>query len=594
MTAIDTVTDRQTGGDTGSAAPTSAQADAFNAAADGGTPAALTVSGNTIDTGRYVITGSNGYTRPNDGIRADDGMVTITDKVTNTFVDVFGDPHVYTSDGDRAEFQKDGLRIDLADGTRIEFKPTAQTNGFSHIDAVSVTKGDRTVVERGFYAADGSARVTTAPLRGDGASPAAGFGDPNATVMTTAPGGGLNTLVNARGIALSDKVNQTALDGMGGASPVSGTISPQLVALLQKLVTLLQQQVAASTTGTAGSGALMSGDTPGRTARPIPGQDAGSAPGIATSGATSVPHLIGLLRALLPPSDAEAIGPAPASMPPTTGPADGTELLHQVASLLQRLVTALSGSAAGAARAGKASDLGGLARQLIPELEQVADTAAPGGTAPGSTAATQGVGTPATQAAGSGPSAGSGPNTMLITDAQDHAITVGKFENGESTTDPSASITLQPGQTGALLYANGEAGFAAQADAGGTVQPDASRLEYEADKDGTMKYPDVSYIDGRNASITLTDGAGLTKGDGRSIAADAPAATVTLDSAGNRTVAGWYDGSTATMQAGGAYMQAALGTSGAYLHPDDDRLPADRNPMSATRSTTIKASFGEA
>ncbi len=499
MTAINTVTSRQPGGDTGAASPTSAQADAFSAAAGGGTPSTLAVTGNTIDTGRYVITGSNDYTRPNDGIHADDGMVTITDKVTHTFVDVFGDPHVFTSDGDRAEFQKDGLRIDLADGTRVEFKPTAQTNGFSHIDSVSVTKGDQTVVARGFYADDGSARVTTGPVQGDDAAPARGFNDPNATVMTTATGGGLSTLVNAHGVALSDKVNQTALDGMGGASPALGAISPQLVALLQKLVTLLQQEVAASATGTAGSGALTSGATPGQAAQPAPG---------------------------------------------TAAPVEKADLLQQVGSLLQQLTAALSGPAAGAA-------------------------------------------TP-------GPTAGSGPNTMLITDIQDHPITVEKFKNGESTTTPSASITLQPGQTGALLYGNGEAGFAAQADAGGTVQPNASRLEYEADADGVMKYPDVSYIDGRNASITLTDGAGLARGDSKSIAADAPAGTVTQDAAGNKTVAGWYDGSTATMQAGGAYMQAALGTAGAYLHPDDDRQPTDSNPMSATKSATIEASFGTA
>lgn len=503
MTAISTVTSRQTGDDARTSAPTSAQADAFSAAAGGGTPSALMVSGNTIDTGRYVITGSNDYTRPNDGIHADDGMVTVTDTVTHTFVDVFGDPHVFTSDGDRAEFQKDGLRIDLADGTRVEFKPTAQTNGFSHIDSMSVTKGDQTVVARGFYADDGSARVSTGPVQGDATTPARGFNDPNATVMTTAAGGGLNTLVNAHGVALSDKVNQTSLDGMGGASPAPGAVSPQLVALLQKLVTLLQQEVAASATGTAGSGALVSDATPGGAAQPVPGA------------ATA-----------------------------TAGAADKAELLQQVASLLQQLTAALS--------------------------------------------------SPAASAANPGPTAGSGPNTMLITDTQDHPITVEKFKNGESTTTPSATVTLQPGQTGALLYGNGEAGFAAQADAGGTVQPNASRLEYEADTDGVMKYPDVSYIDGRNASITLSDGAGLSKGDSKSIAADAPAGTVTQDSAGNKTVAGWYDGSTATMQAGGAYMQAALGTSGAYLHPDDDRRPTDSNPMSATQSATVEASFGAA
>ena len=201
---------------------------------------------------------------------------------------------------------------------------------------------------------------------------------------------------------------------------------------------------------------------------------------------------------------------------------------------------------------------------------------------------------PASAAAESGKSAGTGPNAMSITNNQDHAITVGKFKNGESTTDPSAKITLQPHQTGTLKYDNGEAGYAAQADASGKFQPTASRLEYEADKDGKMKYPDVSYIDGRNASISLTDGAGLNKGDSKSIAGSASPDIIKTDSGDGKTIAGWYDGSTSQMQAGGAFMQRQLGTSGAYLHPDDDKLSGNQNPMSGTQSSTIQASFGDA
>jgi len=191
-----------------------------------------------------------------------------------------------------------------------------------------------------------------------------------------------------------------------------------------------------------------------------------------------------------------------------------------------------------------------------------------------------------------GTSAGAGPNAVNITNNEDHAITAGKFKNGDSTTEPSAKITLQPHQSGTLRYENGESGYAAQADAGGKFQPNASRLEYEADKDGKMKYPNVSYIDGRNASIALTDGAGLNKGDSKSIAGSANPGIVTTDSANNKTVTGWYDGSTAQMQAGGAFMQSQLGTSGAYLHPDDDKLSKGQNPMSGTQSSTTNASFG--
>lgn len=191
-------------------------------------------------------------------------------------------------------------------------------------------------------------------------------------------------------------------------------------------------------------------------------------------------------------------------------------------------------------------------------------------------------------------SAGSGSNAIQITNTTDKPMTLGKFQNGQSTTDPSAQITLQPGQTGTISYANGEAGFVAKADASGTFQPNASRLEYEADADGKQKYPDVSYIDGRNASISLTDGAGLNKGDDKSIAGNAPAGTITTDAAGDKTIAGYYDGSTATMQAGADYMQSQIGTNGAYLHPADDQLAAGSNPMSSTQSNTIYASFGNA
>jgi len=278
-----------------------------------------------------------------------------------------------------------------------------------------------------------------------------------------------------------------------------------------------------------------------------------------------------------------------------------TGLVQQLVSLLQQLLTQLSGSGAGGSTSSShgagstGADLAPLATQLIPLLQQVGQT---GGTStvPAAKSAPQpgASNAPAPTPAAPSTSAGDGPNTMEITNTQSRAITVGKFKNGDSTTVPSAEITLQPGQTGTLHYANGEAGFAAQADASGKFQSNASRLEYEADPDGKMKYPDVSYIDGRNASISLTDGAGLNKGDSKSIAAGAPQSLVTTDSAGSKTIAGCYDGSTSLMQAGGAYMQSQLGTAGAYLHPNDDTSAKNQNPMSATQSATLKASFGNA
>ncbi len=399
----------------GNAAPTGSQADAFAAASGSSASTGLTVSGNSIDTGRYVITGSNSYTRPNDGTTASDGMVTIMDKTTNSFVEVYGDPHVYTSDGDLAEFQKDGLQIDLADGTQVQFNPTAQTNGFAHIAGMSVTKDDQTVVEQGFYSADRSAKVTTGPVQLGGPSSAQGFNDPNATVVTTAPGGGLNTLVNAAGVQLNDKTNQTSLDGMGGAANAPGTISPDLVSLIQKLVTLLRQQMSASEAGAMGSGALMSGNSPGQTTQTAPSQGTGASPAAPGSNATSVQKLIGLLQSELsslsagaaPASPASAAPAGPASSAPT-GPQGSAanytsagsqggqaDFIQKLVSLLQQLLTQLSGSAAGGSQAagssgGAGADLASLLEQLLPLLRQRGPTAASTGNS--ATAIPQAVG----------------------------------------------------------------------------------------------------------------------------------------------------------------------------------------------------------
>ncbi len=449
MTAVNGRMNSPTTGAGDGGAPTGVQANAFSRAASGSSSAGLTVSGNTIDTGRYVITGSNGYTRPNDSIAAGDGMVSIMDKTTNSFVDVYGDPHVYTSDGDRAEFQKNGLEIDLADGTQVQFKPTAETNGFSHIDSLAVTKRGQTVVESGFYSADGSAKVTTSTLQQGGAGSAQGFNDPNRTVMTTAQGGGLNTLVNAAGVQLSDKTNQTSLDGMGGAAKTPGAVSPELVSLLQKLVTLLLEQISASVAGSAGSGALVSGAMPGQASQPTPGQAAGSG---SAAGVSSVQQSIGLLQGELAslssgaapvsptaprPATASPQGASPASGTAVASPDGQAGLLRQIVSLLQQLLTQLSGSAAGGTQsAGPASaNVASLLKQLLPVLEQLAQTgrSAGGPAAPDPTAS----GAAGPSAAQSGPGISVAPNTGIANPPV--GSTPGGATPASSGTDPASN-----------------------------------------------------------------------------------------------------------------------------------------------------------
>lgn len=90
----------------------------------------LTQNGNTISTGRYDVIAS-------------EGKVVVFDTWTETTVKVFGDPHVRTSDGDRAQFHSDNLTLDLADGTKVTITPTEKNaRGHSYVDTVSVMKGN--------------------------------------------------------------------------------------------------------------------------------------------------------------------------------------------------------------------------------------------------------------------------------------------------------------------------------------------------------------------------------------------------------------------------------------------------------------------
>lgn len=81
---------------------------------------------NQYETQRYLIT-----VRP--------GEVEVFDKQTKTSVKAWGDPHVTTGDGDKMQFHKDNLTIDLKDGTKLTLKPTApDANGVALIDSLAI------------------------------------------------------------------------------------------------------------------------------------------------------------------------------------------------------------------------------------------------------------------------------------------------------------------------------------------------------------------------------------------------------------------------------------------------------------------------
>ncbi|MBS1052464.1 hypothetical protein [Gluconobacter kondonii] len=222
-------------------------------------------------------------------------------------------------------------------------------------------------------------------------------------------------------------------------------------------------------------------------------------------------------------------------------------------------------------------------------------TPAAGSTSPTTLASNDASSPAATTSGTSSTSAGDGPNTTTITNTSDHDEKIGQFLNGGSTTQPTAEIDLKPGQTGTLKYENGQGGYDAEADSSGNFQSTASRLEFYADAKG-VNNDDVSYIDGRNASIKVSDGNGKTAGDSQSIANSAPSDAITKDAGGRATVTGWYDGSTQDMKDGGAYMESKLGTGNAYIHPDDDRNATSSNPMTMAQDTSqhYTADFGDA
>lgn len=188
-------------------------------------------------------------------------------------------------------------------------------------------------------------------------------------------------------------------------------------------------------------------------------------------------------------------------------------------------------------------------------------------------------------AVGDAATAGSGPYSLNITNAQDHAIKIGQFDKNEKLV---GELSLEPGQKGTMKYEADTTGLLKQADADGNYKPDASRLEFY------NGFINTSDIDGRNAAIHASDGKGFEVGDKQSIADKAPDSITSLDSAGNKTIAGWYDGSTDKMKQGGDFLTNELGTGMTYQHPNDDTLGQGSNPMRHTDSMSLDVVFGKA
>ncbi len=93
-------------------------------------PDPLSVHGNTILTPKYHIL-----------VKKDE--VLVRDPRTGKSFRAHGDPHFWTSDGDRAQFHRNNLTIDLPDGTKITIVPTRpDRKGISKIATLQVLNGD--------------------------------------------------------------------------------------------------------------------------------------------------------------------------------------------------------------------------------------------------------------------------------------------------------------------------------------------------------------------------------------------------------------------------------------------------------------------
>lgn len=193
---------------------TTPAADPHEFAAEVSNTSKLVVNGNTVDTGRYLIIASTASTHGASS-SANDGQITIYDKQTNTYVNVWGDPHLTASDGNKAEFQQDGLTITLADGTDVEIEPTALSNGVSHIAEVAVTKNGQTVEMTNFEGQAGSQVTVSKVEQGTAHTVDASMGNLNDTVLaaSTSDVGALSTL---SGYKIVSPTSQMDLDGLGG------------------------------------------------------------------------------------------------------------------------------------------------------------------------------------------------------------------------------------------------------------------------------------------------------------------------------------------------------------------------------------------
>lgn len=163
--------------------------------------ARLQREGNVIRTPKYDIT-----------VVKD--KVTIRDRQSGAYVEAWGDPHLWTGDGDKFMFTADNLTLDLPDGTKLTIEPTAVQNGVSWVEKLHVMNGDHALSVDAIHS---GAEPRFGELGFDAADVDAAIED--GIVLYT--DGSIDDLFSREtGLELSHTNGERLLDGMRGASGI--------------------------------------------------------------------------------------------------------------------------------------------------------------------------------------------------------------------------------------------------------------------------------------------------------------------------------------------------------------------------------------
>ncbi|HEX6703364.1 MAG TPA: hypothetical protein VF169_01285 [Albitalea sp.] len=186
---------------------------------------------------------------------------------------------------------------------------------------------------------------------------------------------------------------------------------------------------------------------------------------------------------------------------------------------------------------------------------------------------------------------GGGPNSLNLRNNTDQPMQVAFFRNlapGEhpSFNGPEATFTIGAHQSMQVAMPEDWQGRVQKWS--GNTQDNSNWAEINFEKSTKKIWFDESDIPGRNSSIKITAPDGAVAGSDKSILGSAPAGIVTTDSSGQRVIKApqWFDGKTNHDAVN--FLNGALGTSNAYVLPDDN------NAVRTSSANSLTVDFGDA